>query len=115
LRRPPGRRRPGGALHGLRDPLLPQQLPIGNIVPEWNDLVHRERWQEAADRLHATNNFPEFTGRVCPALCEASCVLSINDEAVTVAPVEKMVAELAWSEGWVAPRPAATWTGSGWP
>ena len=96
---------------GCGTPFCHSSCPIGNIVPEWNDLVHRERWREAADRLHATNNFPEFTGRVCPALCEASCVLSINDEAVTVAPVEKMVAELAWSEGWVAPRPAATWTG----
>jgi glutamate synthase (NADPH/NADH) small chain len=96
---------------GCGTPFCHSSCPIGNIVPEWNDLVHRERWREAADRLHATNNFPEFTGRVCPALCEASCVLSINDEAVTVAPVEKMVTELAWSEGWVAPRPAATWTG----
>src|ERR1019366_2920214 len=96
---------------GCGTPFCHSSCPIGNVVPEWNDLVHRERWREAADRLHATNNFPEFTGRVCPALCEASCVLSINDEAVTVAPVEKMVVELAWSEGWVAPRPAAMWTG----
>ena len=84
---------------------------MGNVIPEWNDLVHRERWQEASDRLHATNNFPEVTGRVCPALCEASCVLSINDQPVTVAPIEKVVAEIAWIEGWVVPRPAAVKTG----
>jgi glutamate synthase (NADPH/NADH) small chain len=83
---------------------------MGNLIPEWNELVHRERWREASDRLHATNNFPEITGRVCPALCEASCVLSINDQPVTVAPVEKSVAEIAWAEGWVVPRPAAVKT-----
>ncbi len=92
-------------------PFCHSGCPMGNLIPEWNDLVHRERWQEASDRLHATNNFPEVTGRVCPALCEASCVLSINDQPVTVAPVEKAVAEIAWTEGWVVPRPAAVKTG----
>jgi glutamate synthase (NADPH/NADH) small chain len=92
-------------------PFCHSGCPMGNLIPEWNDLVHRERWQEAADRLHATNNFPEVTGRVCPALCEASCVLSINDEPVTIAPIEKVVAEIAWTEGWVVPRPPAMWTG----
>ena len=92
-------------------PFCHSGCPMGNLIPEWNDLVHRERWQEASDRLHATNNFPEVTGRVCPALCEASCVLSINDQPVTVAPIEKVVAEIAWTEGWVVPRPAAVKTG----
>ena len=92
-------------------PFCHSGCPMGNLIPEWSDLVHRGRWQEAADRLHATNNFPEVTGRVCPALCEASCVLSINDEPVTVAPIEKVVAEIAWTEGWVAPGPPAMWTG----
>jgi glutamate synthase (NADPH/NADH) small chain len=92
-------------------PFCHSGCPMGNLIPEWNDLVYRERWQEAADRLHATNNFPEVTGRVCPALCEASCVLSINDEPVTIAPIEKVVAEIAWTEGWVVPRPPATRTG----
>jgi len=92
-------------------PFCHSSCPMGNLIPEWNELVHRERWREASDRLHATNNFPEITGRVCPALCEASCVLSINDQPVTVAPVEKAVAEIAWTEGWVVPRPAAVKTG----
>ena len=91
-------------------PFCHSSCPMGNLIPEWNELVHRERWREASDRLHATNNFPEITGRVCPALCEASCVLSINDQPVTVAPVEKSVAEIAWAEGWVVPRPAAVKT-----
>ena len=91
-------------------PFCHSSCPMGNLIPEWNDLVHRERWQEASDRLHATNNFPEVTGRVCPALCEASCVLSINDQPVTAAPIEKAVAEIAWTEGWVVPRPAAVKT-----
>ena len=96
---------------GCGTPFCHSSCPLGNLIPEWNDLVHRERWQEASERLHATNNFPEITGRVCPALCEASCVLSINDEPVTVAPIEKLVAEMAWTEGWVVPRPAAVKTG----
>ena len=85
--------------------------PLGNLIPEWNDLVHREQWREAAERLHSTNNFPEVTGRICPAPCEASCVLSINDEPVTISAIEKEIAEVAWSEGWVAPRRAAMMTG----
>jgi glutamate synthase (NADPH/NADH) small chain len=85
--------------------------PLGNLIPEWNDLVHREQWREAAERLHSTNNFPEVTGRICPAPCEASCVLSINDEPVTISAIEKQIAEVAWSEGWVVPRRAAMMTG----
>jgi glutamate synthase (NADPH/NADH) small chain len=85
--------------------------PLGNLIPEWNDLVHREQWREAAERLHSTNNFPEVTGRICPAPCEASCVLSINDEPVTISAIEKQIAEVAWSEGWLVPRPAPMRTG----
>ena len=85
--------------------------PLGNLVPEWNDLVYKGRWKDASERLHATNNFPELTGRLCPAPCEAACVLSINDRPVTNALVEKQVAEIAWAEGWVVPRPPASTTG----
>ena len=92
-------------------PFCHSGCPLGNLIPEWNDLVHRDRWKDASDRLHATNNFPEFTGRTCPAPCEAACVLSINDEPVTIEVIEKLISEEAWSEGWVAPRPAGMKTG----
>jgi len=85
--------------------------PLGNLISDWNDLAYRGRWRDAADRLHATNNFPELTGRLCPELCEAACALSINDEPVTNAVVEKQIAEVAWSEGWVVPQRARTRTG----
>ncbi|MGP8206168.1 MAG: glutamate synthase subunit beta [Acidimicrobiales bacterium] len=82
--------------------------PLGNLISDWNDLAYRGRWRDASERLHATNNFPELTGRLCPELCEAACALSINDEPVTNAVVEKQIAEVAWSEGWVVPqRPGA--------
>src|SRR6266496_56571 len=85
--------------------------PLGNLIPEWNDLVWRHDWYEAAERLHATNNFPEFTGRLCPAPCEAACVLGINADPVTIKQVEVEIADRAWREGWVRPRPAAVPTG----
>jgi glutamate synthase (NADPH/NADH) small chain len=85
--------------------------PLGNLIPEWNDLAHRGRWQEAAERLHATNNFPEVTGRLCPAPCEPACVLAINDQPVTIEAIEKQIADVAWSEGWVVPHPAPVRTG----
>lgn len=82
--------------------------PLGNLIPDWNDLVYRDRWRDAVERLHATNNFPEFTGRMCPAPCESACVLAINDQAVTIKQVEKEIIDYAWAHGWVAPmRPAA--------
>ncbi len=84
-------------------PFCHNGCPLGNLIPEWNDLVWREDWREAADRLHATNNFPEFTGRLCPAPCEAACVLGINDDPVTIKQVEVTIVEEAWDEGWVAP------------
>lgn len=84
-------------------PFCHNACPLGNIIPEWNDLVRQDRWREAFDRLHATNNFPEFTGRLCPAPCEGGCVLAINDEAVTIKDVELAIAERGFEEGWVRP------------
>lgn len=82
--------------------------PLGNLIPDWNDLVYRDRWRDAIERLHATNNFPELTGRMCPAPCESACVLAINDDAVTIKQVEKEIIDYAWAHGWVAPvRPAS--------
>ena len=79
--------------------------PLGNLIPEWNDLIWRHDWREAAERLHATNNFPEFTGRLCPAPCEAACVLGINAEPVAIKQVEVEIIDRAWAEGWVPPQP----------
>jgi glutamate synthase (NADPH/NADH) small chain len=92
-------------------PFCHNGCPLGNLIPEWNDLVWREDWQDAIDRLHATNNFPEFTGRLCPAPCEASCVLGINDDPVTIKQVELTIIERAWDESWIHPVPPATRTG----
>ena len=85
-------------------PFCHNGCPLGNLIPEWNDLVYRDRWADAIDRLHATNNFPEFTGRLCPAPCEASCVLGISQDPVTIEQVEKEIIERAWAEGWVSPQ-----------
>jgi glutamate synthase (NADPH/NADH) small chain len=85
--------------------------PVTNIIPDWNDLVYRGRWREASRVLHATNNFPEFTGRICPAPCEAACVLGINEPAVTIKNIEKAIVDRAWDEGWVVPEHAAVKTG----
>ena len=79
--------------------------PIGNIIPDWNDLVYKDRWKEAVGRLHRTNNFPEFTGRVCPAPCENACVLSITEPAVTIKNIEVAIVERAYEEGWLKPEP----------
>ena len=85
--------------------------PINNLIPEWNDLVYRGLWKEALDRLHKTNNFPEFTGRVCPAPCEGSCVLGINAPPVTIKNIECAIIDKGWDEGWVTPEPPAVRTG----
>jgi glutamate synthase (NADPH) small chain len=88
-------------------PFCHEGCPLGNLIPEWNDLVYRDDWSAAIERLHATNNFPEFTGRLCPAPCEAACVLGINSDAVTIERIEYEIAERAFAEGWVrrqAPR-----------
>ncbi len=84
-------------------PFCNNGCPLGNIIPDWNDLVYRDRWREAIDRLHATNNFPEFTGRLCPAPCEQACVLGINQPPVTIKQVEVSIIDKAWEEGWVQP------------
>ena len=86
-------------------PFCHQGCPLGNLIPEWNDLMFREKGREAIERLHATNNFPEFTGRLCPAPCESSCVLGINQPPVTIKQVEVSIADLAFEEGWVEPHP----------
>jgi len=85
--------------------------PVNNIIPNWNDLVYRGRWREAVRQLHATNNFPEFTGRICPAPCEAACVLGINQPAVTIKQIEKSIVERGFSEGWIRPEPPKMRTG----
>ena len=92
-------------------PFCHQGCPLGNIIPDWNDLVYRDKWQDAIERLHATNNFPEFTGRLCPAPCEAACVLGINSDPVTIKQVEVSIVDRAWDAGWITPQPAAVKTG----
>ncbi len=86
-------------------PFCHQGCPLGNIIPEWNDLVWRDDWEAAIERLHATNNFPEFTGRLCPAPCETACVLGINQDPVTIKNVEVAIADKAWESGYVRPQP----------
>ena len=85
--------------------------PIDNLIPEWNDLVYNNRWKEAIERLHKTNNFPEFTGRTCPAPCEGSCVLGINHPPVTIKNIENAIVDRAWAEGWIEPKTPKTRTG----
>src|SRR6188768_3293773 len=92
-------------------PFCHKGCPLGNIIPDWNDLVYRGRWREAIDRLHSTNNFPDFTGRICPAPCEEACVLNINDDPVTIKQIEKQIIYRAYKEGWVVPQPPAQLTG----
>jgi glutamate synthase (NADPH/NADH) small chain len=92
-------------------PFCNNGCPLGNINPDWNDLVYRDRWEAAIERLHATNNFPEFTGRLCPAPCEAACVLGINQDPVTIKQVEVSIIDRAWAEGWVRPIRASRFTG----
>ncbi len=92
-------------------PFCHDGCPLGNLIPEWNDLVYRGDWSDAIERLHATNNFPEFTGRLCPAPCEAACVLGINELPVTIERIEYEIVERAWSEGWVTPHAASASTG----
>ena len=92
-------------------PFCHQGCPLGNLIPEWNDLVYRNRWQAAIERLHATNNFPEFTGRLCPAPCEGSCVLGINDDPVSIKSIEVSIVERAFEEGWIRAQPPSSRTG----
>jgi glutamate synthase (NADPH/NADH) small chain len=92
-------------------PFCHHGCPLGNVIPDWNDLVYRNQWRMAIDRLHATNNFPEFTGRLCPAPCEGACVLGINNDPVTIKSIEVSIVNRAFEEGWVAARPPGRRTG----
>jgi glutamate synthase (NADPH/NADH) small chain len=93
-------------------PFCHSGCPLGNLIPDWNDLVYRDRWAEASEQLHRTNNFPEFTGRLCPAPCEAACVLEINEgDAVSIKQIELAIVNRAWDEGWIVPQPPAASTG----
>ena len=93
-------------------PFCQNGCPLGNLIPDWNDLVYRDRFREAIDQLHRTNNFPEFTGRLCPAPCEAACVLEIEEgNAVSIKQVEVAIVNRAWEEGWIEARPPKTRTG----
>ena len=92
-------------------PFCHNGCPVNNIVPDWNDLVYRGRWLEAIETLHSTNNFPEFTGRICPAPCEAACTLNINTDAVGIKSIEHAIIDKAWEQGWVQPQPPARLTG----
>src|SRR3954470_2057100 len=89
----------GGRCMDCGIPFCHKGCPLGNIIPDWNDLVYRGRWKDAIDRLHATNNFPEFTGRICPAPCEEACVLNINNDPVTIKQIEKQIIDHAFKEG----------------
>jgi hypothetical protein len=91
-------------------PFCHQGCPLGNLIPDWNDLVYRDHWHAAIERLHATNNFPEFTGKLCPAPCEGSCVLGINDYPVTIKSIEAAIIDRAWDDGWVVARAPVTRT-----
>src|SRR6478736_6451716 len=92
-------------------PFCNNGCPLGNIIPEWNDLVYKNRWREAIEMLHKTNNFPEFTGRVCPAPCEEACVLGINERPVTIKNIEYEIIEHAWNNGWIEAHPPKVRTG----
>ncbi len=92
-------------------PFCHQACPLGNLIPDWNDLVYRDQWQQAIQRLHATNNFPEFTGALCPAPCEGSCVLDLDNAPVTIKAVELAIIDKAWEQGWIKPQPPQEKTG----
>ena len=104
-------RKQGGRCMDCGVPFCQSGCPIGNIIPDWNDLVYRDRWQEAIERLHKTNNFPEFTGRICPAPCENACVLTITQPAVTIKNIEVSIIDRAYEKGWIKPQPPKHRTG----
>jgi glutamate synthase (NADPH/NADH) small chain len=97
-------RRQGARCMDCGVPFCHEGCPLGNLIPDWNDLVYRDKWQDAMVQLHATNNFPEFTGRICPAPCESACVLAINDDPVAIEQIEMAIVERAFDEGWIAPE-----------
>ena len=92
-------------------PFCHQGCPVNNLIPDWNNLVYRDQWRQALTVLHSTNNFPEFTGRVCPAPCEASCTLNIDDNPVTIKTIECSIVDRGWAEGWIVPLPPSRATG----
>src|SRR6187397_2113977 len=92
-------------------PFCHSGCPVNNLIPDWNDLVHRDEWEAAIERLHRTNNFPEFTGRICPAPCEAACTLNLTDTPVTIKTIECEIVDRAWREGWIKPQMAPRGTG----
>ena len=98
-------RRQGARCMDCGVPFCHEGCPLGNLIPDWNDLVYRDKWRDAIEQLHATNNFPEFTGLICPAPCESACVLAINDDPVTIEQIELSIIERAFQEGWVVPHP----------
>ena len=104
-------RRQGARCMDCGVPFCHNGCPVNNIIPDWNDMVYRGRWREAIRVLHSTNNFPEFTGRICPAPCEAACVLGINEPPVTIKQIEKTIVDRAWEEGWIVPEPPTQRTG----
>jgi glutamate synthase (NADPH/NADH) small chain len=104
-------RRQGARCMDCGVPFCHEGCPLGNLIPDWNDLVYRDKWQDAIVQLHATNNFPEFTGRICPAPCESACVLAINDDAVAIEQIEMAIVERAFEEGWIVPEPPDRRTG----
>jgi glutamate synthase (NADPH) small chain len=101
----------GGRCMDCGIPFCHKGCPLGNLIPDWNDLVYRGQWQRALAALHATNNFPDFTGRICPAPCEDTCTLSINQDPVTIEYIEKTIADRGWREGWIKPQPPSERTG----
>ena len=92
-------------------PFCHNGCPLGNLIPDWNDLIYRDRWQEALRSLHSTNNFPEFTGKTCPAPCEASCVLALAGSPVTIKTIEQAIVDKGWEMGWIVPQPPESETG----
>ena len=104
-------RRQGARCMDCGVPFCHEGCPLGNLIPDWNDLVYRGKWRDAIEQLHATNNFPEFTGLICPAPCESSCVLKINDDPVTIEQIELAIVERAYSEGWITASPPVRRTG----
>ncbi|HEY5428032.1 MAG TPA: glutamate synthase subunit beta [Solirubrobacteraceae bacterium] len=98
-------RRQGARCMDCGVPFCHEGCPLGNLIPDWNDLVYRDKWRDAIDQLHATNNFPEFTGLICPAPCESACVLAINDDPVAIEQIELAIVERAYAEGWIVPNP----------
>src|SRR6478736_10320848 len=108
---PEDSRKQGARCMDCSIPFCHQGCPLGNLIPDWNDLVYTNRWRAAIDRLHATNNFPEWTGRLFPAPCESSCVLGLNDYPVTIKSIEQAIVDRAFNEGWIVPQPPSVRTG----